>query len=165
MSRNVALFLRGISNVPMQPFRERLAALGLQDVASYGMSGNFVFTSSNMEGCSLEHRLADAFGVAAFVRTRRELDEIVAADPYLGETGASIFIAHRALEREQTSGSRGRGVRGQAPRRAGSVVYFAHPTRAKARKTIFDFERKLGVEGTMRASRVVQRVLAMMEAE
>lgn len=133
-------------------------------MASYGMSGNFVFSSSDGKGSSLERRIADAFGVAAFLKGRRELDEIVAADPYRDEPGASMFLTHRALEPEQTAVLKAQEFGGKRPLAHGSVVYFVHPTRVKGRRSVIDFEGKLGVEGTMRASRVVERVLNMMQA-
>lgn len=163
MSRDLALFLRSISNVPMQPLRERLEALGLCDVVSYGMSGNFVFRSPEQDRYSLERRVQDAFGVAAFVRSRSELHETVAADPYRGEPGASMFLTHQALEREQEAVLDGLEFEGARPVVGGSVVYFVHPTRLASRRSVFDFERVLGLEGTMRASRVVGRLLDLMK--
>ena len=53
-------------------------------------------------------------------------------------------------------------VYGDSPVASGATVYFVHPTRLFGHTIIVDLERELGVRVTMRASRVVARVLARM---
>ena len=89
-----AAFLRGINlgptrRVPMQELRAALEAAGYGGVRTLLQSGNVVLTS-DAEPAELEQDLAaslrEAFGfdIAVLVRTRDELAEVVASDPFAG---------------------------------------------------------------------------------
>lgn len=90
MTRHVA-FLRAINvggrRVAMDRLVEVVASVGCDEVSTYIASGNVVFTSrkgrSALEA-ALEAALADALGfeVPTFVRTRAEVEEVVAARPF-----------------------------------------------------------------------------------
>lgn len=69
MTRDHAVFLRGISNVPMEPFRAALVGLGLKQVDSFGATGNLVFGAPGSDVALLEQRICEAIGAEAFVRT------------------------------------------------------------------------------------------------
>jgi len=161
--RDHAVFLRGISNVPMEPLRLALTRLGLTGVRSFGASGNFVFCAPDGDVRSLEGRISQEVGVDAFVRTREELESMVANDPYRDRAGAGVFIAERRLEASHLRTLADMEFEGAPPVSSGSTVYFVHPTRRRGRKGIIDFEKELGLRGTMRASRVVARVLDVMQ--
>jgi uncharacterized protein (DUF1697 family) len=154
MPRYVA-FLRAISNVGMQPYRERLAALGLSDISSYGMSGNLLFTAPRTAASALEGRLSSALGATTLVRTRAELERIVAEDSH----GSTILLLARsptparcrAFERLEFESER-------RPVLVGRTVYFVYPARIRGRRSPVDFEQTLGVTGTARSSAVVKAV-------
>lgn len=162
MTRDYVAFLRGISNVSMQRFRVALERLGFTFVGSFGTSGNLMFCLSGEDATSLESRIGDAVGVDAFVRTRSELSAIVAHDPYVGREGAAVFLAKHPIEQSQRESLQDGGFEGEPPVVSGATVYFVHPTRRPGRKAIVDFERELGLRGTMRSSKVVARVLDKM---
>jgi len=162
MTRDHAVFLRGISHVSMEPLRAALVELGLTDVDSFGATGNLVFGAAGSEVALLERRICEAVGAEAFVRTRLELSVIVANDPYAGRQGAGVFFARRPFDETSPVFRGSVGPHGEPPVASGATLYFVHPTRLLGRKGIVDFERELKVTGTMRASRVVARVFERM---
>jgi len=163
MTADQAAFLRGISNVPMQPFRTAFERLGFTEVETFGATGNILFCADDNDGSELESPIGEAVGAETFVRSSEELATIVAQNPYAGLKGASVFLArHRISQSEAESLSAG-GFAGDPPVISGANVYFVHPTRRPGAKGVVDFERALGVRGTMRSARVVARVLEAMK--
>lgn len=166
MPRSHAVFLRAISNVPMEPLRVALEALGLKDVASFGGTGNFVFSADGADERSLESRISAAVGTEAFVRTRVELSRIVAKDPFAGLQGAAMFLARRDIGEQERERLLAGGFEAEpSPVVRGSTIYFVHPTRRPGKRQIVDFASELGVSGTMRASHVVARVLRLANSD
>ena len=147
----------------MAPLREALEGLGLTAVASFGSSGNFVFFAPGAETAILERRIAEALGAEALVRTREELAAMVANDPYAGRQGASLFLARLPVDATSGVFRNAFGPEGEPPVARGATVYFVWPTRLSGRTAVVNFEREIGVLGTMRTSRVVSRVLQMMD--
>jgi uncharacterized protein (DUF1697 family) len=162
MQARYVVLLRAISNVGMQPFRQALEELGFSDVESYGMSGNLLFNADRSDTAALERCIAARLGAAAFVRTRPELARVVAQDPFRGRPGASVLF----LARPPAAARRRAFLRldFEAPRPVlrGRTLCFVHPARLLGKRTPFDFERALGVEGTARSARVVGQLLARM---
>jgi len=155
-------FLRGISNVPMQPLRDALSDIGLTEVRSFGGTGNMFFCVGDMSRTTLEALIADAVGVEAFVRSRSEMAKVVSEDPYAGRFGAGVFFSNSPVDARQAASFLAGGFDGDPPVVARTEVYFVHPLRRLGRRSVIDFERELGVRGTMRASSVVARVLELM---
>lgn len=162
-SKDFVAFLRGISNVPMRPFRDALSSIGLEDVVSYGGTGNLLFRAEADTDCAeLRRRVEDAVRVEAFIRSRSEMATLVAKDPFAGQHGASVFLSHGPFDRDRISAFLGDGFAGEAPVVSGAEIYFMHPLRRPGRKGTIDLERELEVRGTMRASRVLARVFELM---
>jgi uncharacterized protein (DUF1697 family) len=159
MPRYVAL-LRAISNLSMAPFRAALEELGFADVVSYGMSGNLVFSTPRTDVAAIEAAIGARLGTTAIVRSRPQLDRIVAADPL----GSSVLFlarspaaaAARALARLRFEGPR--------PVLRGRALYFVYPARLSGKRTPTDFERVLGVLGTARSARVVEALRGLLRA-
>lgn len=162
MARDHVAFLRGISNVPMQPFRAALEGLGLTSVESFGASGNLLFRAGDLDEARLEAMIERAVGAEAFVRSRTELAAIVEGDPYAGREGAGVLLARRPIDEAHAESLRRGGFDGPAPVIVGATVYFVFPLRRPGRKSGVDLERELDVRGTMRGSRVLARVLERM---
>lgn len=158
-SRDHVAFLRGISNVPMQPLRTALERLGLHSVGSFGASGNLFFRAQGLDPSSLEALIEGALGVEAVVRSRSALETIVRQDPFIGRQGAAVFLAKQPIGPMRAESLERGGFEGEPPIVGASVVYFVHPTRRPGRRTAVDFERELGVRGTIRSSTVLVRVL------
>lgn len=162
MASDYVAFLRGISNVPMQPFREALERLGLAEVRSFGMSGNLIFRTEDADADALSGRIADATGADAFVFDRSELARVVADDPFWGREGAAVFLAAVPIGDDRAAELVRDGFDGETPVVSGRTVYFVHPVRRPGHKANVDFERSLGMRGTMRSSGVLARVLELM---
>lgn len=162
MTTDHVAFLRGISNVPMEPYRAALVDIGLADVRSYGGTGNMLFRTDATDREALERSIAEAVGVEAFVRTRHELAAVVSQNPYVGVPGAVVFFARHSIDPDREDVLMAGGFDGEPPVVSGAEVYFLHPLRRPGWRSIIDLERELGVRGTMRAAHVVERVLGLM---
>lgn len=148
----------------MAPMRKALVELGLTEVASLGASGNFVFCAPRTEISLLERQITEAVGAEAIVRTRQDLAVLVANNPYLDQQGANLFLAREPIDKTRSVFRDAFGPEGVSPIPFGDAVYFVWPTRLSGRKTVVNFERELGVLGTMRTSKVIVRVLEMMNS-
>jgi uncharacterized protein (DUF1697 family) len=107
MPTHVAL-LRGINlggrnRVAMADLRETVTSLGHRDVATYIQSGNVVFTAAGKGDLTgpLERAIEQRLGVAArvVVLSRRELIEVVEANPYVDEPNLkavhAVFLSEK----------------------------------------------------------------------
>ena len=178
MVRHVA-FLRGINlgpkrRVSMEKLRATLEEASYQDVRTLLQSGNVVLTTT-AEPPTLERDLAntlrDAFDleIAVVVRTRDELADVIACDPFGDEVDdparyqVSFLSAEpdpdrvRELERADVAPERV-AVRGRE-------VYAWHPQgvgRSELAKLVTS--RRLGVEVTARNWRTVTKLLELADA-
>jgi uncharacterized protein (DUF1697 family) len=114
MARQVAL-LRGINvggnkKVPMATLREVFDGLGYTDVRTYVNSGNVVFDGPKATAKKIEQAIEAQFGfdVAVVLRTRDELAQVVADDPFgdLADHPARYFVlfADRKLDAHKAEG-------------------------------------------------------------
>jgi uncharacterized protein (DUF1697 family) len=155
--RHVAL-LRAITNVPMKPFRRALEELGFTDVESYATSGNVLFNARASDPAALERRIAGRVGTAAFVRTRTEMARVVAQDPL----GAMVmFLAHPPAAAKRHA-FLDLDFQEPHPVLRGRTVYISFPLLLRGRRTPFDIERAMDVQGTFRTARVAAALLARM---
>lgn len=103
MPTHVAL-LRGINvggrnRVAMADLREVVTSLGHTDVATYIQSGNVVFTTPEADtgplAAALERAIAETLGVRprVVVVSRHELSQVIAGNPYPGETNPQCLHA------------------------------------------------------------------------
>jgi uncharacterized protein (DUF1697 family) len=159
MKQRYVALLRAITNVSMKPFRKKMEELGFTNLESYGMSGNLLFNAKGTNIATLEHRISKEFGTPAMVRTRSQLEKVVAQDLF----GSSILF----LTRSPTAAKRRTFLQldfeSPAPVIQGKTVYFVHPARLKGKRASFDFEGALRVLGTARSAQVVRRILALMK--
>lgn len=155
--RYVAL-LRGITNMPMKPFRDAMEELGFTDVDSYATSGNLLFNARASNPASLERRIAARFHNAAFVRTRTEMARVVAQDPL----GAIVmFLTHPPAAAKKRAFLE-LDFQDPHPVLRGRTLYLSLPLHLRGRRTPLDIERALDVRGTFRTARVVAMLLARM---
>ena len=100
-----AAFLRAINVgghvVKMERLRALLEAVGLTDVRTLIASGNVLFTATARSATALEARierhLRDALGydVLTFVRSKPQLDAIVALEPFGAHDGTVLVTFHK----------------------------------------------------------------------
>lgn len=167
--RWVAL-LRGINlgrrnRVAMPDLRRVFEQAGCTDVASYIQSGNVVF-SADGERNELARRLEDAvareLGVESTIVLRRaaELAKLVRAQPFGNDTSKThvVFLAKRPSA-AAVRALRAEDVTPDEAHVAGSDLVVHLPNGVQgARLTGALVERRLGVPGTMRTWRTVERL-------
>lgn len=173
MPRYVAL-LRGINvggntMINMGELRTTFEALGFERVVSYINSGNLVFDSKKASERSLIRRLQEAvendFGKAVkiMVRDQKDIDRILANNPYEGE-----FESHKEMHvlflNEELSQEKAALLREMAPEAerftvAGREIYCHLPMGvADSVMGRGSFEKKLKVDVTARNWRTVEKL-------
>lgn len=178
MVRHVA-FLRGINlgpkrRVSMEKLRATLEEASYQDVRTLLQSGNVVLTT-RAEPPTLERDLAntlrDAFDleIAVVVRTRDELADVIACDPFGYEVDDPARYQVSFLSAEPDPARVKELERADvAPERVavrGREVYAWHPQgvgRSELAKLVTD--RRLGVEVTARNWRTITKLLELADA-
>ena len=102
VSMRVAALLRGINlgpnkRIAMADLRRIVESLGHADVETYLQSGNVVFTPAGKgdHGARLSAAIAESTGhdVAVVLRTGKELEEVVAANPYPVADPTRVVVA------------------------------------------------------------------------
>lgn len=173
MPRYVAL-LRGINvggntMINMGELRTTFEALGFERVVSYINSGNLAFDSKKASERSLIKRLQEAiendFGKAVkiMVRDQKDIDRILANNPYDGE-----FESHKEMHvlflNEELSQEKAALLREMAPEAerftvAGREIYCHLPMGvADSVMGRGSFEKKLKVDVTARNWRTVEKL-------
>lgn len=165
MPLNYVALLRAISNVPMLPMRRALQELGLQQVASYGMSGNLLFNAPGRRVAELEQAISARLGALALVRTRADMERIAARHPYRGQAGAAFLFLRTPVPTAQLRALAALAFAAEPPVICGRTVYLVYPLVLRGKRATFDLERFLGVLGTMRSAGAVNGILQRMHAD
>jgi uncharacterized protein (DUF1697 family) len=160
------------NRVPMGELRSSLAALGLEDVATYVQSGNAVFRaggrgSDGLARC-IERRIAADFGldVAVLLRTRSELERIVGANPFLDREENPVRLHVAFMDRAPARGAVAELDPERSPPDAFAVrrreIYLHFPGGSgRSKLTIGYFEKRLGVRATARNWKTVTKLLEL----
>jgi uncharacterized protein (DUF1697 family) len=175
MQQYVAL-LRGINVgghgvIKMADLRQLFESLGLSQVVTYIQSGNVLFRTGESRVSltrRLEERLASATGneIKVFVFTRRELERAAANNPFAPERMDAeqrchlMFLSAEpdAAHREKLMALEGEEYRFHIDDR---VLYYAYSRKYDGRRRTIDFERVLGVNGTARTWKVVDKLIEL----
>jgi uncharacterized protein (DUF1697 family) len=170
-----AVNVGGRNRIAMARLRELLEGLGYGDVRTHLQSGNAVFTAAGTRGSAegvarkIERALVEDLGLAArvLVRSRAELERVVAANPLL-----DVADDHARLLVTFLSDAPPREAVGElAPAEfepdvfaiGEREIYVWHPDGARATKLSNAFwERRLGVVATGRNWNTVTRLLELM---
>jgi uncharacterized protein (DUF1697 family) len=164
MARYVAL-LRAISNVSMAPFRAGMEALGYAEVASFGMSGNLIFTAEGgADGAVMEERIGRRLGAVAIVRSAGDMARAAKLDRFPeARWSTAIFLARAPTPAER---ERFLALDFAAPKPVlqGREAFYAFPLTLAGKKGNVDIEKAIGVTGTQRTMRVVRRIAELMNA-
>lgn len=177
MARQIAL-LRGINlgpsrRVSMPELRESLTGLGYGDVRTLLQSGNVVLESDappDRLASELEEAIASALGVrsAVVVRTRDELADVMARDPF----GALITEPKRyqvtflAADAEPGMAERAQEVALPSERVVvdGREIYAWHPDGlARSKLAALLADKRLGVTATARNWNTVTKLLELAD--
>ena len=169
-----AVNVGGHSVVKQSVLREQFEAHGLVDVATYLQSGNLAFTSedTDAEGLArrLEERLESALGLCTmvFLFSKEQLEEAAAHNPFEperldGEQHCHLMFFCREPEparRDALMALQGGEYRFHIQ---GTVLYYAFPRAIAGHRKSIDFERVLGLSGTARTWKVVNKLIELAD--
>ena len=178
MTRMVAL-LRAVNvggrKLPMADFREQVAGLGWENVATYIQSGNVVFDAdcspaeaeAALEALIRKHH---GYEAPAIVRTRAQWAAYPKGNPFPAvahETpGHLLMLLSKQPPRADAAGLiRARATAGEQVRQAGDALWIHFPQGSGASKltpTLLD--KAIGSTATSRNYRTVCTLLDMLEA-
>jgi uncharacterized protein (DUF1697 family) len=166
--RYVAL-LRGVNvggnrKLPMAGLREALAAAGYGDVRTHLQSGN-VILDSRSSAATLERELASLLGLQVVVRTRDELADVVARDPFgdVAVNGSRFFVTFLSGTPKPVEGLESGD--GELFVVSGREIYSWLPDGIRdSQRAKLLTERKLGVVPTTRNWNTVTKLLELVQA-
>jgi uncharacterized protein (DUF1697 family) len=171
-----AVNVGGRNRVPMAELRTALEAAGLKGVSTVLQSGNVVFDAPGSEGeaaAVIRATIAEAFGldVGAVVRTAAEMHRVVGANPFLADGDsrdpATLHVAF--LGARPAPGAAAMLDPDRSPPDAlevrGREVYLSYPGGSgRSRLTLGYLEQTLGVLGTARNWRTLERLAELLQA-
>ncbi len=165
-----AINVGGNSPVRMSDLRKRFESLGLQGVVTYIQSGNVVFSTEEKDkdrlSRTIEAGLSDLMGrgVKVFLLTPQKLEKAAAENPFDPARLDKEQRCHLMFLSASPSAARRRGlmaVQGEEYRFQikRNVLYYAYSRKFDGNRRMIDFERILGVSGTSRSWRVVDKLI------
>jgi uncharacterized protein (DUF1697 family) len=171
-----AVNVGGRNRVPMAELRSALEDAGLRNVSTVLQSGNVVFDGPGGEDAAastIRTTIVEAFGleVGVSVRTAAELRRVVSGNPFLGggdrPDPATLHVAF--LDAKPAAPDAARLDPERSPPDAfalrGREVYLSYPNGSgRSRLTLGYLETTLGVQGTARNWRTVERLAALLTA-
>jgi len=169
-----AVNVGGRNSVSMPKLRESLAERGLDDVSTVLQSGNVLFTSSKSETAVtklVREVIVDAFGIegAVLVRSGAEMAAVAKKNPFVkrGEERDPKTLHVAFLEKRPTKAAVAKLDPDRSPPDAfevrGREVYLSYPNGSGRTKLGLSYlESVLGVEGTARNWRTVQRLAELL---
>ncbi len=171
-----AVNVGGKNRVPMAGLREALTAAGLEEVATVLQSGNVVFRSRASAGAAAKivaGTIEEAFGlqIGVVIRSAAELEAVAATNPFLDpEPDRDPKTLHVAfLAGRPTAVAVAKLDPDRSPPDAfavvGREVYLSYPDGSGRSGLTLDYlEKALGVTGTARNWRTVQRLATLVGA-
>jgi uncharacterized protein (DUF1697 family) len=157
----------------MSDLRVLFESSGLTEVVTYIQSGNVLFKSNDDDrehlAGFLEKKIASALGtqVQVFVLTRNQLEDAATHNPFEPERRDKEQHCHLMFlssEPEPTHSAALMALKGKEYSFYiyGKVLYYAYPRKfaGPGRRTI-DFEKVLGVKGTARTWKVVNKLIEL----
>lgn len=170
-----AVNVGGRNRIAMADLRELLGGLGYGDVRTHLQSGNAVFTTTGTPGSAegvareIERALAEDLGLATsvLVRSRAELERVVAANPLLSvaDDHARLLVTFLsdAPDREAVGELAPADFEPDVFALGERELYTWYPDGVRATKLSNAFwERRLGVVATGRNWNTVTRLLELM---
>jgi uncharacterized protein (DUF1697 family) len=168
-----AVNVGGNSLIKMQDLRERFESLGFNDVVTYIQSGNVVFSSTDADRNRMSRRIEAALSgltgriAKIFLLTAEDLKRAATGNPFEPERLDKeqrcqlmfLSAAPTAARRKALMGMKGEEYRFSFK---GKVLYFAYSRRYDGIRRMIDFEKVLGVSGTARSWKVVDKLMEIM---
>ena len=171
-------FLRGVNvgahnRMKMDELRALFESLGYDDVETYIQSGNVVFEAAGTDEAELREAVHDAIGdefgydVSVMIRTREELADVVAGQPFdvPGADGIRHYVTflHEAPSDEQVEALLDAQTNAESFAVDGRAVYSELDKDALGDGRFTDAGDTLGLEATRRNWDVVTAVAELRE--
>jgi uncharacterized protein (DUF1697 family) len=170
--------LRGINvgahkRMKMDKLRSSCESLGFEQVKTYIQSGNVVLRAANMSTAALSKKIEECirsgfgFAVDVISRTREELGQTIAANPFLKESSIDPAKLHVVFLAEAPTAAALKKLQGLivAPDRAhsaGAELYFYFPNGVSGSSLWkHPLDRVLSVPATMRNWKTVNKLYEM----
>jgi uncharacterized protein (DUF1697 family) len=166
-----AINVGGRSVMRMADLRKLIESLGYDDVTTYIQTGNVVFATEKTDpkklASAIEAKVAGETGhtTMAFVLTPAQLKRAAERNPFAPKPGEDhrshlMFLdrAPGAAERKALLALAGDPYSFEVH---GKVLYYAYPNSAAGNRGNIDFERILGVKGTGRTWKVVDKLIEL----
>jgi uncharacterized protein (DUF1697 family) len=157
-----AVNVGGTGKLPMKELKAMCEEAGFESVSTYIQSGNVVFRTDDDEDKVkeiIERRLADHFGqkVDVFVRSAREMRDIVDANPYPEEPGNRVAVLFLDRKPPAKLAELARGVRNETFEPAAREVFIHYPEGLGRSRLSFGDD----LVGTVRNMNTVTRLAEM----
>jgi uncharacterized protein (DUF1697 family) len=163
----------GSSIIKMADLQALFESAGLKDVVTYIQSGNVVFSTHNPDRAQLisqlEEKLTSRFGrpTRLFLLTQAELKQAAAGNPFDPEKNdkeQSAYLMFLSAEPDMQRRQALMALAGQEYRFyiQDKVLYYAYPRELAGKRRTIDFERVLGVSGTARSWKVVDKLIQLL---
>jgi uncharacterized protein (DUF1697 family) len=169
-----AVNVGGNSLVRMPDLQTLFEALGLTDVATYIQSGNVVFSAKPADQAKLAQRIERhlhaglGFRPTVFIRTRADLTAAAKGNPFQperrdGEQQCHIMFLSGAPDAAAVSLLEAKGGDQYRFALKGDVLYYAYSRDLAGKRKTVPIEKLLGVTGTARTWKVVNKLIEMLE--
>lgn len=158
-----AVNVGGTGKLPMNELRTMCEEAGFESVSTYIASGNVVFRSGDSEDkvkSLIEKRLEDYAGkhVDVYVRTVREMKDLVEINPYSSEPGNKTAVLFLDQKPPADLGAVASGVKNEEFQGADREIFISYPEGLGTSKLSFD---KKKVHGTTRNMNTVAKLAGM----
>jgi uncharacterized protein (DUF1697 family) len=164
----------GKTQLPEKVLREKLAAAGFENVATYINSGNAIVRSRMNRKkviATVEKICREEFGFekAIFAPTLEEWDEVIAKNPFARVAESAPTAVHAALlesapKAEDVERVRARSVNGEDIKIVGGVAYLHTPHGFGTSKMAEKFDAWIGVTNTARNWNTVLKLAELGKA-
>lgn len=170
-----AINVGGNAVIKMADLKKRLESLGLASVSTYIQTGNALFTSTESNPKTLEALIEKGirdkfkYDVKVFVLTLAELKKAAAGNPFDAQRREEEQLCHLMFLTAKPSAPQIKTLMDQQGQEyrfkvKDKVFYFAYD-RADAgpKRRNLNFEKILGVTGTARSWKVVDKLIELFE--
>jgi uncharacterized protein (DUF1697 family) len=164
-----AVNVGGHSTMKMEDLRALCQKAGFDGVRTYIQTGNIVLSSTETDASKVARKIERAIEAAMGYRTKavvlspKELKQAAARNPFKEDPDLRRHLMFLSGEPDRAARDRLIAMEGKEYRFKihGKVLYYAYPGSYAGRRRNIDFEKLLGVSGTARTAKVVEKLIEL----
>lgn len=171
-----AINVGGNSVIKMADLAKAFDAHGLTEVKTHIQTGNVVFTSLEKDVDELARQLEKRFEprfkyhIGVFVLTPAELKKAAANNPFDPEEHDATRRCHLVFLSAEPTADRIKALKAMEGDEysfavKGKVLYYAYDRKWDGKRRTVNFEKVLGVSGTARTWKVVEKLIEIAEGK